>query len=54
MTPDQQAALDQLSAITAAATEAERDRDERLLRKNGWNVEVGVYERRQFALLQPN
>lgn len=40
MTPDQEAALDQLSAITAAASEAERDRDERLLRKNGWNVEV--------------
>ncbi|WVQ81146.1 hypothetical protein IAT38_003268 [Cryptococcus sp. DSM 104549] len=41
-TPSQQDALDTLWAITASATDASRQRDERLLIENGWNVEATV------------
>lgn len=36
----QRDALSQLTAITASATASDRERDERLLRENGWNVQV--------------
>ncbi|KAI9636848.1 uncharacterized protein MKK02DRAFT_45556 [Dioszegia hungarica] len=42
LTPAQHSALEQLSAITASTTTAARDRDERLLRENGWDVQATV------------
>ena len=41
LSPTQQSALEQLWAVTASDSQASRDRDERLLRDNGWDVEVG-------------
>lgn len=40
LTPEQSSALEQLWAVTASDTSAGRDRDERLLRENGWDVQV--------------
>jgi hypothetical protein len=40
LTAEQQAALDQLQAITASTTQAARDREEIILREVGWNVQV--------------
>lgn len=41
LSSEQQAALEQLEAITASTSQAARDRDERILRQVGWNVQVG-------------
>lgn len=40
LTPDQASALGQLCAVTASGTTSARERDERLLRENGWDVQV--------------
>ena len=40
LTPEQDSALQQLWAITSSETTSARDRDERLLRENGWDVQV--------------
>lgn len=40
LTASQQQALSQLWAVTSSATDAARERDERLLRENGWDVQV--------------
>jgi FAS-associated factor 2 len=40
LSPEQHATLEQLWAITASSTSASRERDERLLRENGWDVQV--------------
>ncbi|GFZ47290.1 hypothetical protein JCM24511_05033 [Saitozyma sp. JCM 24511] len=42
LSPEQHATLEQLWAITASSTSASRERDERLLRENGWDVQVTV------------
>ncbi|WWC91137.1 uncharacterized protein L201_006078 [Kwoniella dendrophila CBS 6074] len=42
LSPSQQDALDQLLAVTASSTPGQKERDERLLRENGWNVQVTV------------
>ncbi|WWC63961.1 uncharacterized protein I303_106567 [Kwoniella dejecticola CBS 10117] len=42
LSPSQQEALQQLLAVTASSTPAQKERDERLLRENGWNVQVTV------------
>lgn len=42
-TASQRSALEQLHAITASDTDASRERDERLLRQNGWDVQVGSF-----------
>ncbi|ORY33083.1 hypothetical protein BCR39DRAFT_521080 [Naematelia encephala] len=41
-TTEQMAALEQLWAVTASETTASRDRDERLLRENGWDVQSTI------------
>jgi hypothetical protein len=38
---EQSEALEQLWAVTASETTAAKERDERLLRENGWDVQVG-------------
>lgn len=43
-TPAQTDALEQLWAINASETEAARARDERLLRENGWDVQVSAHD----------
>lgn len=40
LSEQQQASLEQLWAVTASDTTAARERDERLLRENGWDVQV--------------
>ncbi|WVQ73594.1 hypothetical protein IAR50_003173 [Cryptococcus sp. DSM 104548] len=42
LTPQQQGALDQVLAVTASATDGARQRDEQLLRENGWNVQATI------------
>ncbi|WVF65443.1 hypothetical protein IAT40_000171 [Kwoniella sp. CBS 6097] len=42
LTPTQRDALEQLWAVTASETPAARERDERLLSENGWNVQATV------------
>ncbi|OXG84240.1 hypothetical protein C345_04108 [Cryptococcus neoformans A2-102-5] len=42
LTASQQQALSQLWAVTSSATDAARERDERLLRENGWDVQTTV------------
>ncbi|WRT69135.1 uncharacterized protein IL334_006119 [Kwoniella shivajii] len=42
LSASQQDALEQLLAVTASNTPGARERDERLLRENGWNVQVTV------------
>ncbi|OCF42961.1 hypothetical protein I317_03182 [Kwoniella heveanensis CBS 569] len=42
LTPTQREALEQLWAVTASETPAARERDERLLSENGWNVQATV------------
>lgn len=39
----QQLALEQLHAVTASTKQAARERDERILRDCGWNVQVGPF-----------
>jgi FAS-associated factor 2 len=39
----QQEALEQLCAVTASDTAAARQRDERILRENGWDVQVSAH-----------
>jgi hypothetical protein len=40
LTPSQEEALQQLLAVTASSTPSARERDERILREVGWNVQV--------------
>lgn len=40
LTTSQQQALSQLWAVTSSTTDAARERNERLLRENGWDVQV--------------
>lgn len=40
--PAQTEALQQLWAITASETDAARARDERILRENNWDIQVGI------------
>jgi hypothetical protein len=40
LSPTQREALDQLHAVTASTTPSARQRDERILRDCGWNVQV--------------
>ncbi|WVW79434.1 hypothetical protein I302_101403 [Kwoniella bestiolae CBS 10118] len=42
LSPSQQEALQQLLAVTASNTPGQKERDERLLRENGWNVQATV------------
>ena len=41
LSESQQDALEQLCAVTASDTASARQRDERILRENGWDVQVG-------------
>ena len=40
LSPTQQSALEQLWAVTDSQSTSSRERDERLLRENGWDVQV--------------
>ncbi|TYJ56146.1 hypothetical protein B9479_003132 [Cryptococcus floricola] len=42
LTQQQQDALDHVLAVTASATDGSRQRDEQLLRENGWNVQATI------------
>ncbi|KGB75769.1 hypothetical protein I307_05936 [Cryptococcus deuterogattii 99/473] len=42
LTTSQQQALSQLWAVTSSTTDAARERDERLLRENGWDVQTTI------------
>ncbi|WWC98042.1 hypothetical protein V866_004931 [Kwoniella sp. B9012] len=42
LSTSQKDALQQLLAVTASSTPAQKERDERLLRENGWNVQATV------------
>lgn len=40
ITPEQRESLEQLLAVTASESQAAKERDERMLRENGWDVQV--------------